>query len=242
MSARDAIAAEHVSHRFGRRQVLTDISFAVPAGQFAVLIGPNGAGKTTLLALLAGLYRAASGTLRLLGFDMRRHSAAALARTGIMFQQSALDLDLTVSENLAYHAALHGLPKVQALRNADATLARFGLGDRVQDTVRTLSGGQRRKVEIARALAHRPALLLLDEPTVGLDPASRKELTGCTRDLCRDEGVSVLWATHLLEEIDPSDLLLVLQAGRLTHCGPAAELCRGLTLADAFHAHLTDSA
>ena len=132
---------------------------------------------------------------------MRQHPARALAGLGVVFQQSALDLDLTVMANLLFHTDLHGIPRKTARERIDAQLAAIGLQDQAKAVVRSLSGGTRRKVELVRALLHRPRLLLMDEATVGLDPASRQQLLDTVRGLCRDQGLAVLWATHLIEEV-----------------------------------------
>lgn len=142
----------------------------------------------------------------------------------MVFQQSTLDLDLSVEQNLRYHAALHGLSRRQSDQRVDAELARQGLTERRGERVRELNGGHRRRVEIARALLHEPRLLLLDEASVGLDPASRLALNQHLRSLCREQQLSVLWTTHLLDEVAPSDDLLILHQGRLVASGQAADL------------------
>jgi ABC-2 type transport system ATP-binding protein len=139
--------------------------------------------------------------------------SAALAGCGFVFQQSALDLDLTVAQSLGYHAALHGLPRGSARNRIEQELERFGLGARLHDLVRALSGGQRRRVEIARALLHRPRLLLLDEATVGLDVPSRRAILQRVRAQCVEEGATALWATHLLDEVEPGDRTIMLHEG-----------------------------
>jgi ABC-2 type transport system ATP-binding protein len=215
-----ALSIEGVSHAFGPRRALDDVSFAVATSQFCVLLGLNGAGKTTLYALITRLYDSASGTIRVLGFDVRRRPQQALRRLGVVFQQRTLDLDLTVRQNLLYHGALHGLSRRETGHRADLELARIGLADRAGDRVRKLSGGQMRRLEIARALLHRPQLLLLDEPTVGLDVEARQGILARVRALCRDEDTAVLWATHLIDEVAPADQVVVLHQGRVRDAGP----------------------
>jgi ABC-2 type transport system ATP-binding protein len=208
-----------------------------------LLLGPNGAGKTTLFSLATGLYHARSGHVRIFGHDMHAEPASALAEIGVVFQQPTLDLDLTVDENLAYHAALHGLPRTLADERGREELDRLGMLERRKERVRALSDGQRRRVEIARALMHRPRLLLLDEPTTGLDVAGRRVLLDHVRRLCGSRGIAVLWATHLLEEVQPRDALLVLHEGRIRWAGPAAAITLQLGTADlpAAYARLTEA-
>ncbi len=211
-------------HAFGTRPVLRDVAFAVRPGDFAVLLGLNGAGKTTLFALITRLYAARQGRIAVFGHDVDREPRAALARLGVVFQQPTLDLDLTVEQNLSYHAALHGLSPRAAAPFIAAEIGRVGLTGHRHDRVRALSGGQRRRVELARALVHQPSLLLLDEPTVGLDMESRHFLLQHVRGLCRDRGVGVLWATHLIDEAGPGARVIVLHRGQVLADAPEAEL------------------
>ena len=193
-------------------------------GDFTVLLGPNGAGKSTLFALLTRLFDARGGSIRIFGEELRARPDLALARLGVVFQQPTLDPDLSVRQNLLYSAALHGLPRRVARDRAAGELSRIGMADRAGETVRTLSGGQRRRVEIARALLTEPSLLLLDEPTVGLDAASRSFLLDHVRRLCREEGLAVLWATHLIDEVAEDARVVVLHAGEVRAAGTVAEV------------------
>ncbi len=204
-----------LSYAFGPRQVLHDVGFAVEQGDFTVLLGLNGAGKSTLFALITRLYTARTGRITVFGHDMETEPRAALKRLGVVFQQATLDLDLTVEQNMMYHAALHGLSRRDARARTDEELTRIGLADRRADRVRALSGGQKRRVELARALLHRPSLLLLDEPTVGLDIESRAFLISHVRGLCVSEGLGVLWATHLIDEAGEGARAIVLHQGRV---------------------------
>ncbi len=215
-----------VSHAFGGREVLRDVSLAIERGQRLTLLGLNGAGKTTLFSLITRLYDHRSGSIRVFGWEIKEKPSEALARIGAVFQQSTLDLDLSVAQNLFYHAALHGIRRRVAAERIAAEVERVGLSDRLGDKVRQLSGGQRRRVEIARALLHRPQLLLLDEPTVGLDIASRQFLLDHVRDLCRDEGLAALWATHLIDEVDAAGQVVVLHRGRVLAHGAVADVIR----------------
>jgi ABC-2 type transport system ATP-binding protein len=220
-----ALEVEHLSFSYGARPALRDLSFRIRPGEFAVLLGPNGAGKSTLFALVTRLFEAPAGAaIRVFGAPLRGQPGRALARLGVVFQQPTLDPDLSVRENLLYHAALHGLPGAEARQRLTRELARIGLAERARDRVRNLSGGQRRRAEIARALLTQPALLLLDEPTVGLDAASRGFLLDHVRRLCREDGLAVLWATHLIDEVTEEARVLVLQAGETRADGSVAEL------------------
>jgi len=210
-----ALSVHGVSHAFGERRVLHDVSFTIRPGDFSVLLGLNGAGKTTLFALITRLYHSRSGRICVYGNDVERAPLAALARLGVVFQQSTLDLDLTVAENMAYHASLHGLSRATAKPRIEAELARVGLADRRDDRVRALSGGQRRRVELARALVHEPALLLLDEPTVGLDIESRRFMLDHVHHLCATRRIGVLWATHLIDEAEGDTQIIVLHQGKI---------------------------
>jgi ABC-2 type transport system ATP-binding protein len=222
--AAEALLVRGVSHRFGPVLALDDVSLAVPRGGFVVLLGPNGAGKSTLFALITRLYDNVSGEIRILGHDVRRRPVAALQQLGVVFQSRSLDADLTVLQNLAYHAALHGIGRAQGRRRAQAALEKVGLADRASARVRTLSGGQARRVEIARALLHDPACLLLDEATVGLDVASRESVLGIVRGLVKEKGVGVLWATHLVDEVVGNDRLVLLHRGRVRFAGLVPDL------------------
>ena len=210
-----ALSVQGVSHAFGERQVLQDVSFTVSAGDFSVLLGLNGAGKTTLFALITRLYHSRRGRIAVYGHDVEREPLPALARLGVVFQQNTVDLDLTVAENMAYHAALHGMSRQASRPRIEEELARIGLADRMNERVRALSGGQRRRVELARALVHAPALLLLDEPTVGLDIESRRFLLDHVHALCRSQKIGVLWATHLIDEAEGDARIIVLHAGKI---------------------------
>lgn len=223
----NALEVEGVRFAYGPRQALDDVTFATSAGRFTALLGPNGAGKSTLIALLTRLYDLQHGAIRIAGASLRQQPREALRRLGVVFQQSTLDLDLTVEQNLRYHAALHGMPRVLATERIERELERQQLGERRKSKVRELNGGHRRRVEIARALLHKPSLLLLDEASAGLDPPSRQALNRHVRELCRTEGMSVLWTTHLLDEVQTDDDLLILNRGRLVAQGRADTLAQG---------------
>jgi len=219
-----ALEVEGVDFAYSRRSVLEGVSFQVAAGAFCVLLGVNGAGKTTLFSLITRLFACRKGDIRILDHDLRRQSRAALKHLGVVFQQPTLDLDLSVRQNLKYHCALHGLDQARLRPRIEQALEALGLLGRAGDKVRQLSGGQRRRLELARALLHQPRLLLADEPTVGLDIHSRQAILRQVRDDCRDRDVGVLWATHLVDEVQPQDQVVVLHRGRILAQGPAERL------------------
>jgi ABC-2 type transport system ATP-binding protein len=239
-----ALAVEGVNHSYGARKALDDVSFAIAPSTFAVLLGLNGAGKSTLFSLITRLYAMQRGHIRIFGHDVGRTSGEALRLVGVVFQARTLDLDLSVVQNLTYHAALHGIGKHESRLRADEVLARIALSDRTNDKVRNLSGGQMRRVEIARALLHRPRLLVLDEPTVGLDIKSRADILSHVRRLVAEAGVSVLWATHLIDEVADDDDVIVLHQGRLLAHGPVSRTVEATSARDirAAFAHLTQEA
>lgn len=209
---------------YGAKAALEGVSLSVQPGEFKVLLGPNGAGKTTLFSLITRLYDSPTGAIRVGGIDLRRRPGPALARMGVVFQQPTLDPDLTVRQNLVYHAALHGMARQRALERIETELIRLDIGDRMGERVRRLSGGHRRRVEIARALLHEPDLLLLDEPTVGLDVPTRREIVRYVHRISGENAVAVLWATHLIDEIFEGDSVIVLHEGRVRADGPRSDV------------------
>jgi ABC-2 type transport system ATP-binding protein len=219
-----ALSIEGLGHRFGPRRVLRDVSFSLAPGDFTVLLGLNGAGKTTLFSLATRLYAQAEGTIRVFGMDIRQRMLDCLRQMGVVFQQPTLDLDLSVEQNLFYHCALHGLSHRDSTERIGTEIDRVGLADQRREKARRLSGGQRRRVEIARALLHRPRLLLLDEPTVGLDIASRQFMLDHVHRLCREERLAALWATHLIDEVGEGARVVVLHKGEVLADGAAAQL------------------
>ncbi|MDD9717636.1 ABC transporter ATP-binding protein [Dinoroseobacter sp. PD6] len=222
------LSVRNLSFSYGSRRALSDVSFDIPQGAFCALLGPNGAGKSTLFGLLTRLFTSPEGTITVAGHELRKTPRAALAEIGVVFQQSTLDLSLSVERNLKYFAALHGLAGAEAARRIDAALDRLDMAERRRETVRDLNGGHRRRTEIARALIHSPSVLLLDEPTVGLDAASRAAITAHVHELAAETGLTVLWATHLTDEIRDTDQLLILHKGEIRADGTAAEI-RGAT-------------
>ncbi|ARN82345.1 ABC transporter ATP-binding protein [Methylocystis bryophila] len=224
MSETPALNVKSLSHAYGARKALDDVSLRVERGAFAVLLGLNGAGKSTLFSLATGLYGARAGAVEIMGYDVAKTPGEALRRLGVVFQARTLDLELSLTQNLLYHAALHGIGPGEGKRLAGAALERAGLSERAREKARDLSGGQMRRVEIARALLHRPSLLLLDEPTVGLDIKARADILKHVRGLVAQENLAVLWTTHLIDEIAPSDQVIMLHEGRVLTDGSAAEI------------------
>jgi ABC-2 type transport system ATP-binding protein len=200
------------------------VSFDVAPGTFTVLLGLNGAGKSTLFSLITRLYVTRTGTIKIFGYDVALQSGEALRRLGVVFQARTLDLELTVMQNLIYHAALHGIGPFEAKRRMVDVLARAGLADRAKERVRNLSGGYIRRVEIARAFLHQPELLLLDEPTVGLDIKARADIIAQVRSLVNVDGAGVLWTTHLIDEIALTDSVVILHQGKVLDQGIASDI------------------
>jgi len=231
------VVIDGLEKRYGERIALAGLSFTLQSGEWVALLGPNGAGKSTLFQVLTGLFAADRGDVQVAGRSLRGAPAAALRHIGVVFQQMSLDLDLSVRQNLRFHAALHGMRRAVAEDRIAGDCQARGLGDDLQRPVRELSGGNRRKVELVRALLHRPEVLLMDEPTVGLDPKSRRELLGAIRADVQQRQSTVLWATHLVEEAEGADRVLVLHKGRLLADGtPAAVTAAlgGTSLEEAF--------
>jgi ABC-2 type transport system ATP-binding protein len=210
-----ALSIEGVSHSYGPRRALIDVSFAVQPASFTALLGLNGAGKSTLFSLITRLFGIQTGRIGIFGHDIGRAPSEALRLLGVVFQPRTLDLDLSVKQNLLYHAALHGIARREAALRSQQVLTQIGLADRAGSKVRDLSGGQMRRLEIARALLHRPRLLLLDEATVGLDVKARADILNHVRQLVTEQGIGVLWATHLFDEIIATDDLVVLHQGKV---------------------------
>ena len=217
-----------LSKRYGARTALDGLTLSLAAGSFNALLGPNGAGKSTLFQLLTGLFRADAGEARIAGNSIASDAVAALRQIGVVFQQSSLDLDLSVERNLRFHADLHGLPRTLATERIATGCAALGIEAEQARAVRELSGGTRRKVELVRALLHHPAVLLMDEASVGLDPKSRRDLLAALRADVTARNSCVLWATHLVEEAVSADRVLVLHQGRLVADGTPAEVTAAL--------------
>ena len=227
------LTVRDLSFDYGPKRALDRVSFALDQGMFCALLGPNGAGKSTLVSLMTRLLVAPEGDISIAGHDLRHAPRHALAELGVVFQQPTLDLNLTVRQNLSYFAALHGLPASEVDGRIDMALGQRGMGERAGEKVGKLNGGHRRRMELARALLHQPKVLLLDEPTVGLDAAARHAITDHVHALAQD-GMSVLWTTHLTDEVRDDDHLLVLHQGRILADGTTGELRGNAKLSDWF--------
>ncbi|SON54465.1 Doxorubicin resistance ATP-binding protein DrrA [Hartmannibacter diazotrophicus] len=213
-----------LSYAYGARKALDNVSFTVRSGRFTALLGPNGAGKSTLFSLITRLFDTREGSISIAGKSLHDHGASALSPLGVVFQQTTLDLDLSVRQNLRYFARLRGMSMRDANRRIEEELTRFDMADRAKEKVRNLNGGHRRRVEIARALLHDPQVVLLDEPTVGLDVPSRKAIVEYVHQLARERGIALLWATHLIDEIRSDDDLVVLHQGRVVDKGRTSDV------------------
>ena len=221
-----ALQIKNVSHKFGEFKALNNVSIKIDSGDFTVLLGLNGAGKTTLYSLITRLYNNNSGSIKIHNFDVREESSDALKNIGVVFQQPTLDLDLSVEENLHYHSSLHGLSFADAKERIEEEIRRIDLTEKLKNKVRSLSGGQRRRVEIARSLLHKPKLLLLDEPTVGLDIGSRQMILKHVKSLCKKGELAVLWATHLIDEIDKGEKVVIINKGEIVESGDVLKIVK----------------
>jgi len=219
-----ALDVEQVSFSYGQTQALVKASLQVPMGGFVALLGANGAGKTTLFSIVTGLYAPQQGSVSVKGHALRTNTLSALANMGVVFQRPTVDMDLSVIQNLRYAADLQGIPRVDAKQRIAQGIEQHSLTGFEKRKIAALSGGQRRRVELARALLHRPALLLLDEPTVGLDLQSRSDFVSHVKSLCEDVGTGVLWATHLMDEVVTNDDVYILDKGQMIEHGTVSNL------------------
>jgi len=224
MTGSAAISVRGLSHCYGSRQALREVGFDVAAGEIFGLLGPNGGGKTTLFRVLATLLPVQQGSIGLLGLDVAQEPSRVRARIGVTFQSPSLDRKLTVRENLVSQGYLYGLSGAILRTRIASLLEKLGLADRAQDRAESLSGGLARRVEIAKGLLHNPEVLLLDEPSTGLDPGARLDLWRYLRLLRDEAGVTVLVTTHLMEEAEHCDKLAILDTGRLVALGTPSEL------------------
>ncbi len=219
-----ALTVTDLSFSYSGKKALDQINFEVNLAECTILLGPNGAGKSTLFSLITRLYDTRHGKITLCGFDIKQQTRLALSSLGVVFQQTTLDMDLSVMQNLRYHTALHGISGKIAKKRIQQELERFNMYERRNEKIRQLNGGHRRRVEIARALLHKPSLLLLDEPTVGLDIPSRQSIVEHVHQLATEHDIAILWATHLIDEIYDQDQLIILHQGQIKQKGTKDEV------------------
>jgi ABC-2 type transport system ATP-binding protein len=219
-----AVSISRLSHDYGRRPALCSLSLSIDPGEIFALLGPNGGGKTTLFRILSTLLPLQTGDASVLGFDLRRQASEVRRRIGVVFQAPSLDKKLSVAENLMHQGHLYGLHGSELRERSSEMLGRLGLAERRDERCETLSGGLRRRVELAKGMLHCPRLLLLDEPSTGLDPGARSDLWSYLEQVRREDGVSVVLTTHLLEEAERADRIAILSQGRLVAEGAPAEL------------------
>lgn len=218
------ILVDNLSHQYGARQALSNVNFEVKAGEIFGLLGPNGGGKSTLFRILSTMMVPTSGRAVISGHDVAREPAAVRRSIGVVFQTQSLDKALTVEENLRSQGHLHGLSGPKLRERMEQVMERLGLADRRRDLVETLSGGLKRRVEIAKGLLHRPVALLMDEASTGLDPGARRDLWQYVEELRSREGVTILLTTHILDEADRCDRLILLHQGRIVAEGTPSQL------------------
>lgn len=209
---------KNIDFSYGKKKVLNNISFSIKRGNFSVLLGLNGAGKSTIFSLITRLQNLQKGEVIINGFEIKNYSKA-LKDIGIVFQEPTLDLDLTVKQNLYYYGSLKGLGFKETILSIEEEIKKLELEDVLNTTVRNLNGGHRRRVEILRALINKPKLLLLDEATVGLDLKSRFDILNYVRDLVKRENLSVLWITHLFDEVNENDDISIIKSGEIIDKG-----------------------
>jgi ABC-2 type transport system ATP-binding protein len=219
-----AVDVESVSHRYGAHEALRGLTLRVEQGEVFALLGPNGSGKTTLFRLLSTLARVQSGRILLFGHSVASEMARVRSALGIVFQSPSLDGKLTVLENIRCQGALYGLSGGALTARIDEVAQQLGIQDRLQSKAEDLSGGLKRRVELAKGLLHRPRLLLMDEPSTGLDPASRLDMWHSIKELQRVSGVTVLLTTHLLEEADKADRIAIMHQGSTVAVGRPRDL------------------
>ncbi len=224
MTPSPPVLVDGLAHRYGSRQALAGITFQVEAGEIFGLLGPNGSGKTTLFRILSTLMPPGAGRALIFGFDVAAQPADVRRRIGVVFQSPALDGHLTVAENLRHHARLQGLGGAQRRQRVDEALAALGLAERADDAVKTLSGGLRRRVDLARGLLHDPSLLILDEPSTGLDPGARRQLWQHLDTVRGRRPLTILLTSHFMEEGDRCQRVAILDAGRLVALDTPAAL------------------
>jgi ABC-2 type transport system ATP-binding protein len=223
-SAEPAIEVAGLSFSYGEREALRAVDFTIPRGEIFGFLGPNGGGKSTLFRLLSTLVPIQSGDVRILGYDLRGAARALRRKLGVVFQNPSLDSKLSVAENLTIHGNLYGMRGAALAERMHGMLTRLDLAERARDLAETLSGGLRRRVELAKALLHGPEMLLLDEPSTGLDPSARRDFFNLLAHLRQAEGVTIVLTTHYMEEAERCDRIGVIDQGVLAAIAPPGEL------------------
>jgi ABC-2 type transport system ATP-binding protein len=218
------IQIEHLNHSYGDRPALSDLNLSVERGEIFGFLGPNGSGKTTLFRILSTLLPVRNGSVKILGMDLTTQREEIRRQIGVVFQSPSLDKQLTAEENLRHQGHLYGLSGAELERRIDEMLARVDLSERPREFVSTFSGGMRRRVELAKGLLHRPRLLLLDEPSTGLDPGARIDLWKYLREIRDRDGVTVMVTTHLMDEAEHCNRLGIMDHGKLIACDSPAAL------------------
>lgn len=220
---KNILEVNQVDFSYGNKKVLENISFSIEEGTFCVLLGLNGAGKSTIFSLITRLQNLVVGEISINNYAIKDYSNA-LKDIGIVFQEPTLDLDLTVRQNLFYYGSLKGLDFKETILSIEDEIKKLELESHLDTQVRKLNGGHRRRVEILRALINKPKLLLLDEPTVGLDLKSRFDILEYVRNLVQTKNISVLWITHLFDEIEENDSVAVIKTGKIVESGIVKEI------------------
>lgn len=220
---KNILEINNIDFSYGKKRVLNNISFCIKEGTFSVLLGLNGAGKSTVFSLITRLQNLVIGEISINNYSIKDYSNA-LKDIGIVFQEPTLDLDLTVKQNLYYYGALKGLDFKQTIFTIEDEIKKLELENHLDTQVRNLNGGHRRRVEILRALINKPKLLLLDEPTVGLDLKSRFDILAYVRELVKTKNISVLWITHLFDEVEENDDITIIKTGEIVDSGIVKEL------------------
>lgn len=221
------LSVNDITHHYGKRCALDQFSISIPSGKVTALLGPNGAGKSTVFKLLAGLIKRQSGSYHLDHTPVTEEMSQLFQKIGFVFQEQTLDISRTGLDNLRYSAGLHGLWGSSASDAIKRVTTLFNCEDTLKRPIRTMSGGERRRIEIARALIHQPAWLLLDEPSVGLDISSRRQLSDELHRLVQEQDLGILWCTHVTDELRSEDDLVILNQGTICfagHCGSSEAL------------------
>jgi ABC-2 type transport system ATP-binding protein len=227
-----------VRKSYGKTEALKGITLDIRPSEVIGLLGPNGAGKSTLFQIAAGLFAPDAGEVKVFGLDYKRHSSAILARLGVVFQSRSLDLDMTVRANLRFHGGLFGLSGKELDARIMEVTELLEIADLVKKPVRTLSGGNQRRVEIARALLNHPNLLLMDEPSVGLDATTRRMLVQHMQVVRERNATSILWATHIVDEVENADRVVLIAAGQIVRIGTPAEIMAAASASDLTEAYI----